>query len=63
MLHFSDLTSIGIGTGEYLFQGLIPGEYIVRFIYGSTDETVLSEKAVVIKQEKLYQPCNTKTRL
>ena len=46
---FSDLTSIGIGTGEYLFQGLIPGEYIVRFIYGSTDETVLSEKAVDYK--------------
>ena len=43
---FSDLTSQGIGTGEYLFQGLIPGEYIVRFVYGSTDETVLSEKAV-----------------
>lgn len=46
---FSDLTSQGIGTGEYLFQGLIPGEYIVRFIYGSTDETVLSEKAVDYK--------------
>ena len=46
---FSDLTSQEIGTGEYLFQGLIPGEYIVRFIYGSTDETVLSEKAVDYK--------------
>lgn len=46
---FSDLTSQGIGTGEYLFQGLIPGEYIVRFVYGSTDETVLSEKAVDYK--------------
>lgn len=38
-----------VGTGEYLFQGLIPGEYIVRFIYGSTEETVLSEKAIDYK--------------
>ena len=49
---FSDLTSQGIGTGEYLFQGLIPGEYIVRFIYGSTDETVLSEQAIDYKTGK-----------
>ena len=49
---FLDLTSQGIGTGEYLFQGLIPGEYIVRFIYGSTDETVLSEQAIDYKTGK-----------
>ena len=41
--------NMSAGTGEYLFQGLIPGEYIVRFIYGSTDETVLSEQAIDYK--------------
>lgn len=41
--------NISVSTGEYLFQGLIPGEYIVRFIYGSTDETVLSEQAIDYK--------------
>ena len=42
----SDLFQSSIGTGEYLFRGMIPGNYIVRFIYGSTEETVLSEKSV-----------------
>ena len=44
--------NMSAGTGEYLFQGLIPGEYIVRFIYGSTDETVLSEQAIDYKTGK-----------
>ena len=33
-----------VGTGEYEFENYIPGNYRVRFIYGSDDSTVLPEK-------------------
>lgn len=33
-----------IAKGEYKFSGYIPGDYIVRFIYGQDDKTVLTSK-------------------
>lgn len=33
-----------IERGEYKFSGYIPGDYIVRFIYGDTEKTVLTAK-------------------
>ena len=30
------LTNLEVGDGEYVFKGYVPGDYIVRFIYGDT---------------------------
>lgn len=36
------LSSDGTGKGEYEFQGVPAGDFIIRFIYGDTDETTLT---------------------
>lgn len=41
------------GTGKYAFKSFMPGNYVIRFIYGDTEKTVLTSDATTSVNKEL----------